>query len=435
MLKVNFKNLKNKNFEAPSKNSNSNAIESFKEETNFQSQVLNNKKYSDVIRSFRYFNQHYGKLNDSRMAVLPNEKYLLTISGKESINLLSFVARSYNDFLLNLELLKAKNSISKKSKLYNFNPTKEYPTFEEKALKNSELQYSYLLDFIKNNKYDKDIKDIETFIKIFTKFVDRITPDISITNSSFLVSSSCSRKISRLVIDHDTGSENNQEQTWEEYYNSTDFDCYVELARNHGFYINKDAPWQLIANLDSNRMKYNFKLVMDIYKNQKIIEENPIKTEGKTYEECLDALESFDLRNYLFNKSDFYQIVAKNDIENLKAIIIQMYNSFVDYSPYTVVTEAKKKNEKLVTVKKFIPRTPINFEEALSDNSYKWLYLYVFIKGREVNASWSQQDFLNISQKAYQINSSLDTTAMVEYVNSEILDRPRSPLLMRNFSY
>lgn len=435
MLKANFKNLKNMISNDSTKNENSNALDSFKQENNFQVSVLNKKEYSDVIKSFRYENQHYGKLNDSMMAILPNEKYLITISGKESINLLSFVARAYKDFLLNLELLKSKNSISKKSKLYNFSATNEYPSFNEKFLEFSGLQYDFFLDFINDNKYEKDIKDIDSFIKVFTKFIDQITPQSSITKSSFLVSSVCSRKVSRLVIDLDTGSENNQQQSWNEYYNSVDFDCYVKLARDHGFYINKDAPWQLVANLDSNKMKYQFKLVMDIYKKRNIIEENPIKTDGTTYEECLDALDSFNLRNYIFNNSDFYEIVAKNDLQELKTLIVQMYNSFVNYSPYTTITEIKKENNKFITNKKFIPRVTTNFSKILNDNSYKWISLYVFTKGREANMDWKQQDFLNICQKAYQINLSIDTTSMVEYVNSEILERPRVRLLERNYSY
>ena len=75
-----------------------------------------------------------------------------------------------------------------------------------------------------------------------------------VTKSGFLLSEQCPINVSGLcvelaVLDFNSDSEKAK------LFDTKEFQCYAEVANVYGFYIDKNAPWRLIANLQSNAMK------------------------------------------------------------------------------------------------------------------------------------------------------------------------------------
>jgi len=74
--------------------------------------------------------------------------------------------------------------------------------------------------------------------------------EFPITKSGFLLSNKCQLSVSGLTIElaqlpYDIDAEKSQ------LFNSFEYSCFAELVSEMGFYIDKNAPWRLIANLDS----------------------------------------------------------------------------------------------------------------------------------------------------------------------------------------
>jgi hypothetical protein len=421
--------------QTPSKTSTTSAGISFEQETLFQVAAYKNSNIMPV--SFSLHNQHYGKIDNNLMSLVPLEERTILINTENDISVLDFVSDAYFAFFLELQSFKASNKFSPSSKMYNFEATGKKEDLEDLYSSFLEDQYSYFLDFVNAKKMSEKIVDLNSFISQFANFVDSRTPLTPYNKSSFLYSNRISRRVTGLVIDLDNGDPNDDRNKFENYINHEDFQCYQDLVASFGFVINKDLPWQIIADLESVKMKYYFHLRMLKLVNNGTIEKSPVPTDKTRFEECKDVLENFNLTNFIFGSNNiikYYDLLNFKDLENLKNLIYKFYNSFVEYQPKVTTTELvtlfnKIELEQVTTNRKFISRQEIDRIENTI------LRLYVYIKAREANMEWSQNKFDIIVEQARNLKNALDTERAMEYVQREINSVKNAKTKQRNFYF
>ena len=118
-----------------------------------------------------------------------------------------------------------------------------YPLFTE----------TYLGSFEQENKR---IRGIDSFLKIFTNFVNEYTESSGpITISGFIESSFCSALNSGLVISTSDDDHNVDFAKSEKYMLDENFDLVSSIATYYGFGMDQNAPWRFVADLTSPAMK------------------------------------------------------------------------------------------------------------------------------------------------------------------------------------
>ncbi len=402
------------------KSSSTGARQSYTNEAIFQLEAYKDKEKQPV--SFSLHNQHYGKLNNSLMSLQPNEDKLVTINAENDLQVLDFVADAYFAFFEELQSFKISNRFSPQSKIYNFEAKGKKENLDQKYDLFLQDQYSYFLSFVNSRNLNNKIADIDSFLVTFSDFVSSRTPATPYAKSSFVYSNRISRKLSGLVIDLDTGDPNDDPNKINNYIDDEDFNCFQDLANSFGFVVNKDIPWQIVADLNSVEMKYYFHLRTIRSIEEGTEEINPIPETSQEFSLVKDSLNNFDLINYIFNiNTKYYFIVNLNDLENLKKIIYYFYNSYIDYRPTINTTELVKEFNSL-KIKQSTQNRKFIFERELETKiiKNKLIRLYIFIKAREVNANWSQSRFETVVRKTTQIQKEIDNQAAMKYVQREV---------------
>jgi len=98
------------------------------------------------------------------------------------------------------------------------------------------------------------MRDFKNFNALLYNLIESNIEKFPITRSGFLLSSECPISVSGLTIElaelqYYSDIEKSQ------LLNSQEFKCFAELVTSMGFYVDKNAPWRLIADLDSPVME------------------------------------------------------------------------------------------------------------------------------------------------------------------------------------
>lgn len=402
------------------KDSSTGARQSYTDEAIFQLEAYKDKEKQPV--SFSLHNQHYGRLNNSLMSLQPNEAKLVTINAENDLQVLDFVADAYFAFFEELQSFKISNKFSPQSKIYNFEAKGKKEDLDQKYDLFLSDQYSYFISFVNSRNINEQITDTDSFIKIFANFISSRTPATPYNKSSFAISNRVSKKMTGLVIDLDVGDSNDDPNKIDNYINDDDFDCFQDLVNSFGFVVNKDLPWQIIADLDSVYMKYYFHLRMLRNIDEGTQDSSPITSTSIKFDQVSDDLREFNLSNYIFNENlEYYNQINFNDLNNLKNIIYYFYNSYVEYKPAITTTELVNKFNKLI-IEKNTQNRRIVFQRDLETKAIKnkLLRLYVFTKAREVNANWTQTRFESVVRKTMGLEKNIDMPSALRYVQREI---------------
>ncbi len=229
------------------------------------------KKYSKQIipligpkRAFNFWGEdtYLGRINVVGNASIVNESYLKQLrhaDSKSPLFAINFVADAWRDFIDKLDELLEKGLMSPDGPYSNLRAKKAfrsvtadyhrymidvvYPLFTE----------DYLGTFQGENKR---IRGVDSFLKIFTNFVNEYTKSAGpITISGFVESAFCSSLNSGLVISTSEDDHNDDFAKSEKYMLDENFDLVSSVATYYGFGIDQNAPWRFVADLTSPAMK------------------------------------------------------------------------------------------------------------------------------------------------------------------------------------
>lgn len=290
-------------------NNNSTAAEFFKgkEEYDAVFPIYSKNRVYDIW----YKRPYYGKIDTKGIVVYPQERFLKVLDVKKNIKAINFVADAFLELQNFIRRAKSKKAF----------PSDFFGKFSVKKawLPLPQLYDEYFASFIFDpflNHYiaNKTIKSFMCFSKEYIKYVKDFASDISFTQNEFILSPNCTNKISGLVLDLTNDPHDNEEIKVKDYLDKFQYTSFVSVCKSHGFRINKNAPWQIIADLSSSKMRL-------------LAKRNGIDI----------------LNNNLFDQ--YYYTAVEIDYANFKTYLWQMYASY-----YAVNTTYSKINTKLKSV-------------------------------------------------------------------------------------
>jgi hypothetical protein len=218
--------------------------------------------YPRPIKDFNFGERVlYGRINKRHMPVVANKELLKDLQSKGDPNkrmqVLNFVADAFEAMVQDF------NSASFRGKLVESDELLKELVAETAHIDYYRMYTSYIdalqtvfLDAASEDPRSLQIKNFDMFLPLYIDFAKRSAPTQPITRSKFVTSNYVNPMISGLAIEvlKPGPSTYGDDSYKERFINSPNFPIYQELALKHGFSIDKNIPWRLVANIQSKSM-------------------------------------------------------------------------------------------------------------------------------------------------------------------------------------
>lgn len=250
---------------------------------------------------------NYGKVSEYGHPLIVRSDSLRQVrhaANNETIFALNFVADAWEGLISKVLEHKNNGQIEETSPFYRMRIHVGYSSLNatyDKYIK--EALYRPLSETFLTNKRKRGVKNFETFLSTVSPLFRHIASEMPVTKCGFLESTFSSICTSGLSLELAPASGHSEDfgkfDTW---IQDGFFEMYAKLAAEEGFYIDKNAPWRLLANLRSPAMRHR----MAKY-------ENP---------------------DYALYDGVFYDYAYSLDMLGLKHYLYGMYEAFQEANPY-----------------------------------------------------------------------------------------------------
>tara|TARA_R110000824_G_scaffold58132_1_gene157454 strand:+ start:5039 stop:6259 length:1221 start_codon:yes stop_codon:yes gene_type:complete len=360
--------------------------------------------YPPGIRDYKQINLWYneimwGRINQKGDIVYPVEGFLKQLKGADDSQnyfVLNFVADAYEAFrnaMLQQESVQHFINLDGTPFEDRFQPTNGWISTTHNF--NTYIQGYYenfILPFMSDPQRVNDIDNFDDFVTEFTQLVDRTSLLIPFTKTEYIVSKYSSPLVSGMMVEFDTKQHGEDLPKITEFINNVNFELYREIASQHGFVVDMNAPWRLVADIGSWPMQQ----FMAAY--------------SVTYDILFDK--------YYYNSSFF-------DIPNIKVYMRSFYESFVQTFPTTRKVEIVSRNGRNISLTRVKKRATIDRKAYYGryTNAF-WVRFYIYIRAKETNREWDQYKFDHIVKRATDFLRYAGENATLKFINKEVKRAP-----------
>ena len=222
--------------------------------------IYNNKVIESREASLVDFNfaekAFYGKVDRDFLPIVlnPNLSVLMNFNcvadPQQNVQALRFVVDAFE--ALAQQFKKAEQS----GKIYSNDPNltnlKVYKSYKNYQISYQEYQ-NIFIPSIKNN-INKQITNFNDFMKELLLTVSIVTKKFPMSTPAYTKSSLNSLANTGLTIEIADAPYDNDDEKISQFVNSKNWNFYVNACNSYGFMIDVNAPWRLIADLDSVAM-------------------------------------------------------------------------------------------------------------------------------------------------------------------------------------
>ena len=366
----------------PSATNSLNSLGTFIQRDNYKNNIY--PKTSPEPIDLWYEKPLYGKIDHKGKCVAGSESFLkqFRIKGENAVFALNFVVDAFEDFnrFYRNAVLHSKIN-TQNSELIELNPENGWRSVN--GLYNEYINTIYKVfsgTFLEEKGRGQKITNFNSFIKLFIEFAEIISSSYPFTKSSFIRSRFCPIDVSGMSVSIKDENHALDNKKYTSFLQDNNFSFYAFTAQKFGFFIDKNAPWRLVANVDSPAM--------------------------------LPYLQKYNLTSSQIFDTMFYDVLDA-EIETLMVYAVQFYNSYVSQNPFSVTKE-------------IIGRKTISLSQAkLKFNQNYWLKLYLFIRAKESNKILSQSDYEHLAKRAQSISKTLDLKSALWYADTKFRNSQR----------
>ena len=323
----------------------------------------------------------YGKIDQFGNAVTSlQESSLKPLEGSPNLFAVDFVADAFEDLRNYYINLIANRQIE---------PTVGNLTdiTAARAWENADGLYQSHLDEMKeyfiqtylvpNNDKIVDAKDV---FRMYEKFMFNHARDFPITYAGFVLSTKCPSRASGLIIDLLDDSHGN-DLIKASMLGAPAFEKYASIAARYGFFVDKNAPWSLVANLGSSALKAYMR---------------PYGLEKPT--------------NYF---REYCHLPHRLDLDKMREFIYDCYYTFFTMAPFIQETKicrtVKKRTipRKILTIEKVDSTIPISY----------WFNLYMMSRYYEVNVQLHPTTIRQLQHRVSVLNRRFNSIEALDHIN------------------
>ncbi len=356
------------------------------------------KLYYDNIFSKNYypyfydgFNEHkkYGFYDNDDNLIIPNLNYLSTYFNNNQIahRNLFFTIDAFKDLKKYYQDMVKRSIITSDVIFNNLNVTKSSDDINVIYNKYSSDIYNIFTNTFLVDVPKHYIKNINDFMKYFISFVKIAAKNFPITRTSYLKSKKTSINISGLCFSFNEILNDSVISNVNNIMSYETFDFFVENSARFGFFVDRNFPFRIIADLKSPAMK-KYMSYYSIFSDD------------------------FVYKNYFFRAEN-------NDLNILKNMVLNYWNLYASENPTVVQYDDLGSCKKTFVSVHNVSGINLDILESYYSNNW-FLRLYSFIRILEEKINISQVRFDSIHKEAYNILSLYDEKQAIQYINLRI---------------
>jgi len=207
-----------------------------------------------------YEKPFYGKVDKKGRTIYPSEVNMEQIPGSGLLMVHDFVAHAFSRLKSEVELI---------ASFKNHNFASMFPSgyVPVSAMHNfHKLYQNHFVDnvynvFINNwiigTSRKRHIRTFPNFVKQFVDFSDFMNDQFPVTKTGFIMSPMCPHAISGFIIELEGLDKDDDSKKYDGWISNPSFRKYARLVAAFGFYVDKNCPWRIAANLDHPYMTQN----------------------------------------------------------------------------------------------------------------------------------------------------------------------------------
>lgn len=224
------------------------------EKTQYYNVLFPEDSFNQNFVEFTSLNR-YGVVDVNNNLIVPREDKMKPLSGNPKTVALSFVTLAYETMLEEIEEKASRGEWESNSIFTTLKPKKAFASPITKYDDFIASQFVSLKPLIYKNK---KIVDFRSFLHVFHNHVALMRYKFPFTLMGFLEKEN-DPSSTGLQIEFEEGQKNNIDLKLK-YVTDPAFKRFLLLAEKHGFYVNRNTPWVLMANINS--------IAMQIYASQ-----------------------------------------------------------------------------------------------------------------------------------------------------------------------
>ena len=294
----------------------------------------------------------YGRIDfDGNPVFLREDSALaeITSPGNNTINYaLPFVAEAFLDFRKYYHLAIQRNVISLNTNI-KMDVEKSWQSFNQLYNDHHDSFYTEVAENWLTQDKTSDIITFKDFCTFMFKEIEKMESVKPITRTGFLMSNNSSILNTGLVIEISNKDYNDDPSKFRDFMQDRNFKFYVESAKKFGFFVDKNIPWRLVADIRSEPMP-----------------------------EYMDMTTGTSMKRMF---RDYYFYSFNHDLTALRDYLQVYYRDFVSLNP----TISKLNGSCIEVVNR--EQEPETIEPEF------WLRGYAFLRAIEANKDWSQTEF------------------------------------------
>ena len=199
----------------------------------------------------------YGKVGRTYIPIAANpslvgfKNFISSGNPRQNLQAIGFVVDAFE--ALAQQFKKAEQS----GKIYSNDPNltnlKVYKSYKSNNISYEEYQINFI-KALKTNMNINNIHNFQTFIKELLATVSIVTRTYPLSMPAYTKSKLNSLTNSGLALEIADAPYDNDDQKINDFVNSKNWEFYVNACNSYGFMIDINAPWRLIADIDSEAM-------------------------------------------------------------------------------------------------------------------------------------------------------------------------------------
>jgi len=345
---------------------------------------------------------NYGKVSEyGKPLVVRSEKLkqLRYASDDQTLFALNFVADAWSSLVERMIELKNKGQVATSSPFYKIRAHTGYISLGaiyDKHIK--ENLYIPMSEMYLSGRRKRKADSFNGFMGVASTLFRHIASESPITRCGFIESNLAPIGTSGLVIEIAPPEGHSEDYGKSDtYIDDETFEVFAAFAAQEGFYIDKNAPWRLVANLNSDAMRKH--------------------------------IATYDSPEYVLYDGVFYDYAHHLDMNSLKHYLYGMYQAFQEANPYVF---GSKQNCQGDTVPVSYERLPTTFADEfgteVSSGNYgpKWsLMNYYHLRLLERGEVRPAQHHSSALRDILDTYLATDYETALDYLQQEYIGPPK----------
>ena len=200
----------------------------------------------------------YGKIDTDYNPVFVDEKYLKRLPSETGDTFaLNFVVDAFTDLQNYMRIAANEGKIfTEDTKFLAMEPKRGWTSVQNRYYEHITVMYEgFAATFLDQGKNKRELTDFKDFMKLFQTYLKTVQPDFPFTRTGYITSKYCPITTTGIVIELELESHGDDQVKYDDYIGDVNFVFFTRTARLFGFWVDKNAPWRLVADLKSEVMQ------------------------------------------------------------------------------------------------------------------------------------------------------------------------------------